>query len=263
MFLVCLYRIYTNIEVILDIHVASFFSIHRPISVTTSVPRFINQDIFNNLFAPRAASNSADVIDTLSSTVQSFESALPEEAANLDAESLALDGNAPFGIQSKFSDIYKPFTPPAPPVPKDAATIAAEAAEKEKAAAASAAAEEDPVHRSYSSVLTIRESKHGDGHTTYETHTTPFVQVDEMEAPSQQMDEEAAIREPDFGNSGAPTRFLERMHERQMRFDAHRQSLSDMFAISVKRQRKLKMKKHKHKKFLRRTRNERRKMDKA
>jgi hypothetical protein len=58
------------------------------------------------------------------------------------------------------------------------------------------------------------------------------------------------------GPSGAP-----RMEIEEQQGDEGRQT--DMWAISVKRQRRLKMKKHKYKKLMRRTRNLRRRLDRA
>ncbi|KAI5280251.1 hypothetical protein KEM52_004167 [Ascosphaera acerosa] len=162
--------------------------------------------------------------------------------------------------------LYRPFSPPAPPVPREEQDPDGQ---HDRASPAARSVPPVAASRSFSSVLTIRESTHGDGHTTYEAHTTPFVQVRADQDPAAALrlsgdvktEDSTACRPP--SPSPSPPRFLERMHERQLRFDAHRQSLSELYAISVRRQRKLKMKKHKHKKLLRRTRNLRRKMDKA
>ncbi|KAI5287964.1 hypothetical protein KEM54_005587 [Ascosphaera aggregata] len=258
-----------------DIHVASFFSIHRPISVTSSIPQCTNPDIFNTIFTKRPRDNyhrhsSSNVISTLNSAVQHLETAMPDSNGkiHLDSETITLDGDS-HELQGQLHHFYKPYSLPAPPVPRNTAADAEDSAGKDDMAAIEAV---DPVSRSYSSVLTIRESKHEDGHTTYEAHTTPFVQIEEKDTPSRHNNEQIEIMDDPLvdgstvgitENSTTPSRFLERMRERQMRFDAHRQSMSDMFAISVQRQRKLKMKKHKHKKLLRRTRNLRRKMKKA
>ncbi|KAL7276151.1 hypothetical protein RUND412_000884 [Rhizina undulata] len=62
--------------------------------------------------------------------------------------------------------------------------------------------------------------------------------------------------------------FLERMMIRQRRWEESKREIreqgqeEEMFAISVKRQRKLKMKKHKYKKLMKRTRNLRRRIEK-
>ena len=61
--------------------------------------------------------------------------------------------------------------------------------------------------------------------------------------------------------SGAPRSYLDRV--RQAQREQARRRAPGMLAISVRRQRKLKMKKKKYKKLMRRTRNERRKLDRV
>jgi hypothetical protein len=90
---------------------------------------------------------------------------------------------------------------------------------------------QEPQYRRYTAVLTIDESTDVNGETTYSAHSSPL--------------------EP------MPTRFLDRM---QLRQEQSRER-NMMWAISVKRQRKLKMKKHKYKKLMKRTRNLRRRLD--
>jgi hypothetical protein len=51
------------------------------------------------------------------------------------------------------------------------------------------------------------------------------------------------------------------MNHRQERYWEQMEEENGMFALSVKRIRKLKMKKHKYKKFMKRTRNLRRRLD--
>ncbi|MCJ1341719.1 hypothetical protein MMC09_007016 [Bachmanniomyces sp. S44760] len=63
-----------------DIHIASFFSIHRPMSVTTSIPRSSSFDAFFSIFTPRESKRPRpeDVIFTLSSAVSSLDNAVSE-----------------------------------------------------------------------------------------------------------------------------------------------------------------------------------------
>lgn len=130
------------------------------------------------------------------------------------------------------SNRYQPFSPPPAPVPMDTA--------ESLAAGAEAAESLEPQHRTYTAVLTIEESTDENGEVTYMAHSSPLVAEDP--APR-------------------PTRFLERMQNRNERYRINHPEETDMLAISVKRQRKLKMKKHKYKKLMRRTRNLRRKLD--
>lgn len=82
-------------------------------------------------------------------------------------------------------------------------------------------------------------------------------------APMSEMEMPAAEYEPERYEVHQP--FLERSAVRSNRNNRSRDNLQrpDMLAISVKRQRKLKMKKHKYKKLMKRTRLERRKLDRT
>ena len=269
-----------------DVHVASFFSIYRPMSVTASVPPTSSPDAFSSIFAPQQKPRTADVIYTLSSAVNALEGTTaqghvpkhqhsisqqsqnptPEEvdlrtavtqASNSNAETTNptyLDGQASPSIQINIQELaksFRPFVPPPPPVP-----MGSEAEHKREVAATqqhpTASA---PKQKSYSTVLTILENTHADGRKTYETRTSPIREGPAPTSPQQE------------GVSEAPTPhrqpFLERMRIRQERWDESREEARNSVwrAISVKRQRKLKMKKHKYKKLMRRTRNLRRKLD--
>jgi hypothetical protein len=106
------------------------------------------------------------------------------------------------------------------------------------AAGAEAIQAQEAQHRTYTAVLTIEESTDQNGQVTYLTHSTPL----EETMPQ-------------------PTSFRERMHHRRERYWEQLEQENGMVALSVKRIRKLKMKKHKYKKFMKRTRNLRRKLD--
>lgn len=265
----------TNMVHIIDIHVASFFSIHRPMSVTTSVPPTSTSETFSTIFTSKkqAKARQNDVIYTITSAVNVIESAFPRNqhpaeendlrtavtqasSSNAESEVTHLDGvpmqDLRLSVQ-EFAKRLRPFNPPPPPVPMDEAQQASLEAE----------AESTPTEQSYSSVLTIRESSHADGSRSYEAYTTPFVRVEDMEAPSgagtETMGEQYAPESARF-----PTRFLDRMRIRQLRWEQYMERKNrTMHAISVKRQRKLKMKKHKYKKLMRKTRTLRRKLDKT
>ena len=60
---------------VLEIHMASFFSLHRPISVTAAVPPYSSQATFSSIFTPRVAQSPrpAEVIYTLSVAVNALE----------------------------------------------------------------------------------------------------------------------------------------------------------------------------------------------
>ncbi|GAQ04242.1 hypothetical protein ALT_1563 [Aspergillus lentulus] len=227
-----------------DVHVASFFSIHRPISVSTTVPPPSSPEAFDAIFTAKKPSKSdpADVILTLSSAVHNMENAayLGEQEDQMNIlgrgfnETEGLEGMNMSELRISIEELTKrlrPFQPPPPPVPYDEAKDAS-------------AAEETS---SFSTVLTIHESTHSDGRKTYQAHASPFVPTQDLEAPG--AGENDAIIDMPHGSENS---YIERLREN-----------NTLHAISTRRRRKLKMKKHKFKKLLRRTRTLRRKLDKA
>ncbi|MCJ1269338.1 hypothetical protein MMC22_009230 [Lobaria immixta] len=250
-----------------DIHVASFFSIHRPISVTTSIPPPSNPTAFSTIFTPRnyQKRQSADVIYTISSTVETMENATshpyPQQSQPATLEdadlhtAIASSSHVDASQQQDFHiDVeeltkhFRPFQTPPPPVAETPARKISQRSVTTK-------------QKSYSTVLTIVESIHSNGHKTYKHTTTPF--------------REHSLKYPELGYPDAATGisspllprqpFLNHMRERQLRWEKFREGNKvgpkNWQAISVKRQRKLKMKKHKYKKLMRRTRNLRRKLN--
>ncbi|GFF50956.1 hypothetical protein IFM61606_04189 [Aspergillus udagawae] len=228
-----------------DVHVASFFSIHRPISVSTTVPPPSSAEAFDAIFTPKKPSkpDTADVILTLSSAVHNMENAAynlgeQEDQMNILSrgfnEAEGLDGMNMSELRISIEELTKrlrPFQPPPPPVPYDEAKDAS-------------AAEETS---SFSTVLTIHESTYPDGRKTYQAHASPFVPTQDLEAPG--AGENDSIIDIPHGSENS---YIERLRDN-----------NTMHAISTRRRRKLKMKKHKFKKLLRRTRTLRRKLDKA
>ncbi|KAJ5808421.1 hypothetical protein N7474_009690 [Penicillium riverlandense] len=220
-----------------DVHVASFFSIHRPMSVTSTVPPASSAEAFDAIFSSKRTlkNEPEDVIFTLSSTVQSMENTAhslsePEDqlgqlnrsfASEQDGELRMMDGPEAKMSVEEFTRRLRPFNPPPPPT------------------------------STYSTVLTIRESRHADGRKTYEAHTGPFVFNDDVEGPAGTRDEVAASIDAPSG-FGSGTTYIERLRYNR-----------SMHTLSTKRRRRVKMKKHKFKKLMRRTRTLRRKLDKA
>lgn len=226
------------------IGLSTFFSLHRPISVTHTFPRTVSDDAFASIFTPRSqAQRMADVTSTLSHTVDSLEGPMGKMTLGSNQvedmeNSTRIDLKHPDGSESavyvqlnSMSGQFLPFSPP--PLPQQPGSSSVEME--------SAADMEDvtPSHRVYKAVLTIEETTDADGQVKVLAHSPQLIEEDV-----------------------APRTFLERMALRQLRYeDALRTRLNDMHAISVKRQKKLKMKKKKYKKLMKRTRNERRKLD--
>ncbi|KFY64240.1 hypothetical protein V496_03386 [Pseudogymnoascus sp. VKM F-4515 (FW-2607)] len=221
-----------------DIAASTFFSLHRPISVTSPFPKPITHSAFASIFATTPPHRVSDVLSTLSSTVRALDGGPTNDGFGADETLRAalaaepndithLDGQdaIPFP-QHILTGRYQPFNAPAPPVPMpvDAAPAAPETAQAK---------------RTYTATLTIEESTSPLGEVTYVAHSSPL---------------------QDVAEPTVPTAFRERMRERRQRYVEERAG-ADMWALSVKRQRKLKMKKHKYKKLMRRTRNLRRRLD--
>lgn len=232
-------------QVIADICDSSFFSLHRPISLTKSFPTPVTEEAFAAIFAPRTRSNKpTEVINVLTKQVkllEGYRKGMEHENGNDEAEAQMENSQMEQGMNFPvLSGKYRPFNPPPAPIPMNSAESLAAGAE---AAELSATEEADlePQHRTYTAVLTIEESTDSNGDVTYMAHSSPLV----AELPP----------------ASPPTKFLERMQIRQEQDRERREEQNDMFAISVKRQRKLKMKKHKYKKLMRRTRNLRRRLD--
>jgi len=172
-----------------DIVTSSFFSLHRPISLTNSFPKAVTDNAFATIFTTRTKPNTkpADVISTLSSTVQNLESATgslkqvnlgaqqaqwnaetDELRAAITAESYRkketqhLDSPPPDAAMDFPPHIlagrYQPFNPPPAPLSTNTA--------ESLAAGAEAAETQEPQHRRYTAVLTIEEStdEHGEEH---------------------------------------------------------------------------------------------------
>lgn len=129
---------------------------------------------------------------------------------------------------------FLPFQPPPLPKPQSAADM--NVAESSDAAAAvnTMEAADVPQHRVYKALFTIEETTEADGKIRVVAHS------------------------PEILNDGETATGF-RSHRLRVEDALKRRSM--MQAISVKRQRKLKMKKKKYKKFMKRTRNLRRKLD--
>ncbi|KAI1774796.1 hypothetical protein F4818DRAFT_418977 [Hypoxylon cercidicola] len=230
---------------------STFFSQHRPMSVTHSFPKTITEDAFAQIFASRSKNSKYnDVMSTLSRTVNELEEPMQnlsldtqqsgEAVADANGEPMhKIDVKNPDGTESSvyvqlnaMSGQFLPFRPPPLPQPENA--VAAETGAEE-------AMEELPHHRVYKAMFTLEETTDQNGQIRIVAHSPQLVQ----EAP-------------------APRTFLERMAQRQIRLrEEVRGQSPGMLAISVRRQRKLKMKKKKYKKLMKRTRNIRRKLDRV
>ncbi|KAM5355531.1 hypothetical protein ACJ41O_002177 [Fusarium nematophilum] len=221
---------------------SSFFSLHRPISVTQTMPRAVTDEHFASIFTARTKNNKmSDTMATLSDTIDQLEGPMAQMTIGQQEGQEAMHKvdikNADGSESSMYLQIdtmsgeFLPFRPPPLPQPQAAA-------EADSAVAEAEAAEEVPQHRVYKALFTIEESTDPDGQIRIMAHSPRIMQ------------------------DAQPRSFLERLALRQLKFD-EAQGRRDMHAISVKRQRKLKMKKKKYKKLMKRTRVLRRKLDRT
>ncbi|KAL7939523.1 hypothetical protein V8C35DRAFT_286903 [Trichoderma chlorosporum] len=223
---------------------SSFFSLHRPISITQTMPRTVTDEHFASIFAPRSKTNRIrDTVSTLSDTIDQLEGPMAQVTIGSQDQGAGdgmhrVDVKNPDGTESSIylqvdtmSGEFLPFRPP--PLPE-----AQQSAEADGIAAEAETLEEAAHHRVYKAMFTIEESTEPDGQIRIIAHSPRIIQDEQ------------------------PRSFLERLAVRQLRFDQTR-GQRDLYAISVKRQRKLKMKKKKYKKLMKRTRNLRRKLDRT
>ncbi|KAM3449577.1 hypothetical protein MY3296_006797 [Beauveria thailandica] len=235
---------------------SSFFSLHRPISITQTMPRTVSDEHFASIFATRSkTSRISETMSTLSDTIDQLEGPMAQMTIGGQDEQMQsgmqrLEVRNADGSESSvylqvdtMSGDFLPFRPP--PLPM--AQTAGEGETGSMAAATAEAAEENPQHRVYKAMFTIEESTEADGQIRIVAHSPRII------------------------NEEQPRSFIERLAQRQLRFDEARARRANgdhaagetMEAISVKRQRKLRMKKKKYKKFMKRTRNLRRKLDRT
>ena len=241
-------------------------------SVTHSFPKTVSDDTFAQIFASRTKNNKAnEVLSTLSSAVDQLEE--PMRTLNLDPqqEAAATDSNGEqMRIEVRHADgsgsnvyvqlnamsgQFLPFRPPPAPQPASTtsatSTAGAGVAQEEAAREAAAPATETRV---YKAMFTLEETVDANGETRILAHSPQLLQ-EETGAGTSSADMVAP--------GGAPRTYLDRTATRQLQREQIRRKAPDMLAISVRRLRKLKMKKKKYKKLMKRTRNERRKLDRV
>lgn len=263
-----------------DVHVSSFFSLHRPVSVTTPMPIESSSAAFSSIFNPKPTPKhkATDVIQTISSAVDTIENAASSSTQNQSSQQMtqeefdlrtavtqASPSNATpsthhldlpaktfhIGLQ-ELAKKFRPYMKPKPPVPMKS-PLPEEPPQKTSQQAGSQS-ESVITQKTFTTTLTIHENTYGSGRKSYKTHTTPIVEGPGFFTG----EEEKEVYLPPTPR-GQP--FLGRMRERQLQYMDRLGDGDIRQAISVKRQRKLKMKKHKYKKLMRRTRNLRRRLD--
>lgn len=271
--------------------IASFFSLHRPLSLTSPIPPIVNEQTFSSIFSAKdtrdrwSNGNSAerrpeDIIITLNNTIEMLEGqqtqsdnegmrweVLNESPSNAGEGGVKhLDGAPQPRVKSldELVASFRPFRAPPPPEPFDENYITPSSAlQKKKASYTTAAAKKarKPKQKVYVTEIRVTESTHSDGRKTYAASSTPIRRLEDQQQQAQPKQvfldrmrrrSERAVREKVDGIRSP-------MYARQVT-GMGRQRTERWVLISVKRQRKLKMKKHKHKKLMKRTRNLRRRL---
>ena len=169
---------------------------------------------------------------------------------------------------------FRPFNVPPAPIPMPDAAVEAEARAAEAAAdegeEMQARQLEAQIERqdretdqpqTQTVVLTIQESRDLSGRKFFTAHQTPVVRIEDLETTEfEQQQEMQHYQNPD--NTARSSLGRVRRGGCRVRSPQRGWRSRKMYALSVRRQRKLKMKRHKYKKLMRRTRNLRRKLDK-
>ncbi|KAI4200303.1 MAG: hypothetical protein LQ350_004051 [Teloschistes chrysophthalmus] len=294
----------------MNVHVASFFSRHRPISVTTSFPPASSEATFSSIFEPkpRPKVQPSDVIYTVSAAIDGFENAVSQEEpegrhhrTSSKNDTILLDSNNPHQLAlniEELSKTFRPFNVPPPPVPMpdpSATTTTGSESSKQSSSRRQRRSTATTKERIYTTVLTITEQAHSNGHRTYQASLSPMREGRNFFTPHPPASSLIAHPSPSSTSTTNPNQntpeveiveithsnhpsssstlpgssyhkqpFLERMRRRQSVWEERLREERPggvWRLISVKRQRKLKMKKHKYKKLMRKTRNLRRRLD--
>ncbi|CAN8101473.1 unnamed protein product [Discula destructiva] len=202
----CLFPFSSNLVLALS----SFFSLHRPISVTRGLPRNVSDDAFASIFAvPTRSQKAAEVMSTLSRTVEDLEQPMSglslqqqqqhqhqaavaaeadaaAEAHNEEMRKLDLrnaDGSAAsLSVQvNNMVGQFLPFRPPPlpqaeTPASKKAAAAAAKKATNDATLASAEENEEDVQTRVYKAVFTIEETTDGNGEVKIVAHSPELIE---------------------------------------------------------------------------------------
>ncbi|CZT22784.1 uncharacterized protein RCC_08490 [Ramularia collo-cygni] len=257
-----------------DLTVSSFFSLHRPLSLATTIPPPSSAGVFDSIFETRPEQdpwehgNSAegrpeDVTYALTSLFKGLGiGGAGEDSMRVDmmSESMTnqdgvthLDGPPQLKSLDEVVASFKPYA--APPAPEPFLS------EPESKVADKKRSTRKKTEKRYLTTIFLTESTAENGESTWTASSSPVVAVPEPQRPRFQ--EGKRQRELHFWRA-LKQKMLEQTDATQsIRKAPSAAQKYKMLLISVKRQRKLKMKKHKYKKLMKRTRNLRRRQDRA
>ena len=208
----------------------------------------------------------ADIISALTQHNDAVSNpADPNHPQHLDGQPSNIQLRVPNGVKIVIQEIARRFRPyNAPPVPVAISDAELEAREAEASAAETnedaqtrQIQNEDQEPQVHQIVMTVHENVDLQNGHFFTSHETPSIEMrgnDNADVEYHEITEQPS--EP-ITQSGGRRRVgsISDGLDRRRRWN-------EMYAISVKRQRRLKMKKHKYKKLMRKTRNLRRRQDK-
>ncbi|KXT02717.1 hypothetical protein AC578_5456 [Pseudocercospora eumusae] len=270
-----------------DLRTSAFFSLYRPLSLGSTIPPPATETAFESVFRtkqqrdPWENGNSAerrpeDIVYALGPLFENLDASASEaqddgvrwevlsESPSHQEGSRHLDGPPRLRSLDDLVSQLRPFTVPPPPQPF---TEDLKQSEQKKRAS-------KPKQKRYKTTIYLTESTTTNGQVEYSASVSPIERV-----PEEQSAVEEAVPE-----GRKQSTFRERMqrYRTSKAYLLRQQSMlgspptkapirrapsaarkERMLLISVKRQRKLKMKKHKYKKLMKRTRNLRRRQDRA
>ena len=168
---------------------SSFFSLHRPISLSRPFPNHTDQDVFDQIFEPSSSNpkDPRDVMYTLSNTIDSLENATQDQSGEdlhwtiVQESSSAsggvvkhLDGSPRTKTLEEIVGHLKPFK--APPAPEPWPPAQSQSQTQRKASAQRALQSREP-DRAYQTTIVIHETTGENGEKYFSTSTTPMVQI--------------------------------------------------------------------------------------
>lgn len=233
---------------------SSFFSLHRPLSLTTTIPPPSTPATFDSIFVsqkqrdPWENGNSAerrpeDVVyalrhlfedmNTRSSGQQAEEDGVRWEVIQDSSASMSeangvkhLDGSPRLKTLEEMVAQFRPFEAPPPPQPFPEHQLKTAAATEKKQRTSK------PKQTRYATTMLITESTSESGQTTYTASTSPFVRIPEGQESVTPAIEgyPLAQQQQQQGRSG----FRERMYRNQRAFLQRRQQQHERRASSSK-----------------------------
>ena len=263
-------------------------------SLTTTFPPAANQEDFGNIFETTATrdpwenGNSAegrpeDVVYTLHSSLETVESGAQDEGVRWEILSQSPSNNTSDGVKhldgqprmKSLEDLvaqFKPFR--APPPPRPFVEQGEQKLEKKTTSPTQKSARGRAKQKTFTATITVTESTDANGQKTYSASSSPIVRLPDTAEQQEQRDQRDHSTTQQATSSQRTSRRDRMRRQKQLLYantsnvivyriptGLRGERVRKIFAISVKRQRKLKMKKHKYKKLMKRTRNLRRRLE--